>query len=179
MSREVRMVPPDWQHPKYPDDHYPDHLRGRYVALSDGGYEQAAADWDEGFRKWREGLYEDYSSSEKWSPIPAELANRRYSEWAGECPSPDDYMPEWPAELRTHLMMYETTSEGTPISPAFSTPEELAHWLADNNASAFGSSGASYESWLSACKRGWSMSAVWTPDSGLVSGVEALAEQTP
>lgn len=50
---------------------------------------------------------------------------------------------------RTHYMMYETTSEGTPISPAFATPEELARWLADTGASAFGSLTATYQDWLS------------------------------
>jgi len=49
-------------------------------------------------------------------------------------------------------MMYENTSEGTPISPPFETPEELARWLADNNASAFGGMTATYEQWLATCK---------------------------
>jgi len=70
-------------------------------------------------------------------------------------------------------MMYETTSEGTPISPAFATPEELAQWLADNGASSFGSSTASYESWLRVAKGGWAPSAIMD-QNGLRSGVEAL-----
>jgi len=49
-------------------------------------------------------------------------------------------------------MMYETCTEGTPISPAFATPEELARWLADNEASAFGGMTASYEGWLRTIK---------------------------
>lgn len=85
-------------------------------------------------------------------------------------------MPDWPAEQRTHLMMYETTSEGTPISPAFETPEELARWLADNNASAFGSHGASYESWLAVAREGWAPSAVMDA-RGLRSGVEFIGER--
>lgn len=40
-------------------------------------------------------------------------------------------MPRWSAKKRTHLQMYETCSEGTPISPVMATAEELAHWLAD------------------------------------------------
>lgn len=71
-----------------------------------------------------------------------------YEQWAGQRPHKDDYMPNWLAEQRTHLMMYEDTSEGTPISPAFATPEELARWLADNGASIFGNSTATYERWL-------------------------------
>jgi len=97
-----------------------------------------------------------------------------YEQWAGQRPHRDDYMPNWPAEQRTHLMMYENTSEGTPISPAFETPEELARWLADTGASAFGSDTASYEAWLRVAQGGWAPSAVYTPQTGLVSGVQAL-----
>lgn len=81
-----------------------------------------------------------------------------------------------PKGERSHYMMYEDTSEGTPISPAFATPEELARWLADNNASAFGNMTASYDQWLSTIKRGFAMSAVYTPSTGLVSGVEGMAK---
>jgi hypothetical protein len=68
--------------------------------------------------------------------------------------------------------MYETTSEGTPISPAFSTKEELARWLENNNSSAFGKSTATYEQWLAMINAGWAPSAIVT-SQGLVSGVEA------
>jgi len=44
--------------------------------------------------------------------------------------------------------MWETTSEGSPMSPVLDTPEELAHWLADTKASAFGGMTATYEEWL-------------------------------
>jgi len=89
-------------------------------------------------------------------------------------PDINNYMPEWTDEEKTMLMMYEDTSEGTPISPAFKTPEELARWLADNNASAFGDMTATYEQWLSMCNRGWAMSAVYDTTNGMQSGVAAL-----
>ena len=61
-------------------------------------------------------------------------------------PYPDDYMPEF--NNPTHLMMYECTSEGTPLSPALETPEELAQWCFDNKVSAFASMTSTYEEWL-------------------------------
>lgn len=91
-------------------------------------------------------------------------------DYYGCAPDINDYMPDWPDEERTHLMMYESTSEGTPLSPAFATPEELARWLADNNASAFGSMTASYEQWLATCRQGWAISAVMV-DGVMTSGV--------
>jgi hypothetical protein len=72
--------------------------------------------------------------------------------------------------------MWETTSEGSPISPVFATPEELARWLADNSASTFGSDTAPYEVWLKMIKgSGWAMSAVMD-EKGFRSGVDAMAD---
>lgn len=90
-------------------------------------------------------------------------------------PNPAEYMPEWPETEKTMIMMYETCSEGTPISPAFETPEELARWLTDNEASAFGRFTATYEQWLDTCRRGWAVGAVATPGHGFESGVAAAA----
>ena len=72
----------------------------------------------------------------------------------------------------THFMMYKTCSEGTPISPAFATPEELAHWLADTGASSFGRMTSPYEAWLRVCQGGYAPSAVYDSQHGLRSGVE-------
>lgn len=91
-------------------------------------------------------------------------------DYYGCAPDINDYMPDWPEEERTHLMMYESTSEGTPLSPAFATPEELARWLVDNNASAFANMTATYEQWLSTCRQGWAISAVMV-DGVMTSGV--------
>ena len=70
-------------------------------------------------------------------------------------------------------MMYEITSEGTPISPAFATPEELARWLSDNEAIAFAGMTATYEQWLRVANGGYAGSAVMT-DGKMESGVAAL-----
>jgi hypothetical protein len=88
-----------------------------------------------------------------------------YEHWEGIDP------PKGPG-----FQMWETTSEGSPISPVFETPEELAHWLADNSASSFGDRTCTYEEWLNFIKgSGWAVSAVGTK-SGLVSGVEACGQ---
>ena len=147
MGREVRRVPADWQHPK-------DELTGSYKPLSPGEQYKANA---EGFleKANAEGLQEAI-------------------DWYGQAPNQNDYMPDWPASERTHYMMYEDTSEGTPISPAFATPEDLARWLAETGASSFGSQTASYEGWLRVAQGGWAPSAVSIGGGPLVSGVDAL-----
>lgn len=86
-------------------------------------------------------------------------------------PTADEFMPNWATEQRTHFMMYEDTSEGTPLSPAFATAEELARWLADTNASAFADMTATYDQWLRTINRGFAVSMVI--ENGVTrSGVE-------
>lgn len=144
MSREVRRVPLGWQHPMEWTKRW-DRAEGRVMMKL----------------------------------VPKPLFERRILEMVladGDTPEPDDcYMPDFSSvpDDQMGVCMYETTSEGTPISPVFATCEELAHWLADNNASALGGMTATYEQWLAACRRGWSPSAV-ADSGGLRSGVEAL-----
>ncbi len=167
MSREVRRVPADWKHPKDGDSFRP--LFGR-------SFPEALAEWDEGNRKWKQGLRDDWNGG--WKPLEDDERGMPYTEWAGSRPIKEDYMPDWcvsDKRLPTHYQMYETTSEGSPISPVFATPEELAHWLADNGASAFGDQTASYEAWLRVCRGGYAPSAV-LDDRGLRSGVAALGD---
>lgn len=165
MGREVRMVPPGWNHPT----EYVRGLRGkelRYVPLFGGSYKQAAAEHAAEKAKWERGEFPDYASEES--------RKLTYEEWNGQAPKREDYMPEFEEGTATLLMMYENTSEGTPISPAFATPEELAHWLADNGASAFGEMTATYEQWLATC-RGSCASSMVAVGGQLMSGVQATS----
>jgi len=124
MGREIRRVPKDWQHPK--DD------GGNEIPLQIGYLENK-----ENFE-------------EIWKEEGLQAALDEY----GRAPNTEDYMPEWSEEEMTHIQMYECTSEGTPIGPVMDTPENLARWLADNNASAFARQTATYEQWLSTINNG-------------------------
>jgi hypothetical protein len=166
MGREVRRVPADWEHQK----EWKITLKGyeeEYKPLSPGeDYQVRVDEWDEECSKWKLGEFPDYAGEND--------RKMAYEQWAGQRPHKDDYMPNWPLEQRTHFMMYEDTSEGTPISPAFETPEELATWLFENNASAFGNMTASYEGWLRVAQGGFACSAVFSENTGIVSGVDGL-----
>jgi hypothetical protein len=91
-------------------------------------------------------------------------------------PDPYNYMPEFSEGTAIGWCMYETTSEGTPISPVMETPEELARWLTDSDASSFGSNTATYEQWLGMIRAGWAPSAV-VVGGALESGVEFVARK--
>ena len=169
MGREVSMVRPDWEHPKQDD--------GGYVPLlyNNGAFNDRLEVWETEYAKWQEGLRVSWSNGKKWVPIEDKYKDETYEEWAGSKPKESEYMPDWDDSECTHLMMYEDTTEGTPISPAFETPEELSRWLVDNNASAFGDDTATYEQWLETCKSGWVPSAVIS-DGQLKSGVAHWVE---
>jgi hypothetical protein len=170
MGREVRRVPANWEHPM--DD------RG-FVPLHDG-YNEAKREWELYHEKWKQGLERDWSVSEDeaagWVPIKESHSESTFEDYYGKYPNRDAYMPDWPDEERTHWQMYENVSEGTPISPVCASAEELAHWLADNNANAGCRMVATYEQWLDTCIRGFSMSLMITPDNRLVSGVEGMCK---
>jgi hypothetical protein len=151
MSREVRRVPEDWNHPK---------VGKRYIPLQDG-YWNVLSDWNSHFHTWQSET-KSYSQEE-------------FEEWFGEKPIRADYMPDFPEDKRTHYQMYETCSEGTPISPVMATPEDLARWLTDNKADAGCGRTATYEEWLFTINSPshWAPTFYLPKEGPLISGVEA------
>ena len=82
--------------------------------------------------------------------------------------------PDWNIHPPTGdgWQLWETVTEGSPISPVFATPEELADWLvsADNDTSI--TKGTTREQWLAMIQVGWSPSLVHDGD-GIRPGVQA------
>jgi hypothetical protein len=175
MGREVRRVRGDWRHPR--DE------RGRHVPLFGRSYRAEREEYDEEAARWAAGFIRGYPrlGERDWEPRAGRQLAMTFEEWHGEPPRPEEHMPDWPEEERTHFQMYETTTEGTPISPVMATPELLARWLADHHASASGSQPATYEQWLRVCRGGFAPSAVAVVRAGVVerieSGVAGLGEQ--
>lgn len=167
MGREVRRVPANWEHPT--------DFRGNPKPLYDHSFAEAWSDWEREWKEWQAGNKRSYAKGgPEFIPHDEDRGIAAFCDWHGHPPAPNNYRPAWTEAERTHLQMYENTTEGTPISPVMPTAEELAHWLADNNASAFGGQGASYESWLRVCNGGYAPSAVMI-GGHLMSGVEGLA----
>jgi hypothetical protein len=124
MGRKVRKVPPDWKHPTYINPYLGEVYKPMFEYSA---YIDMLKDWEESVKKYGlEATLDDFNG-----PLRKE-----------------DFMPEWSPEQATHYMMYEDTTEGTPISPAFATKEELASWLSKNGASVFGDNTTTYSNWL-------------------------------
>lgn len=69
--------------------------------------------------------------------------------------------------------LWETVSEGSPISPVFASPEELAEYLSENDDTSL-----SIDQWLGwITKSGWAPSGIGVVGMGMYSGVEFIANQ--
>ena len=121
MGREIRRVPEGWEHPE-----------GRY--LYDGSLSAKTQRWIEEFDLWRQRQHP--------SQIEARGRECEYYEeiynhdrfWEYEHPPEEDTMrPDWEAQgiPLDHYQVYETVSEGSPVSPVFANLEEVKGWLVE------------------------------------------------
>lgn len=150
MGREIRRVPPNWKHPEKMYASGPG-----YHPMFDKTFEQACAEWDEGKRKWDAGEDPD---RKKFN-----YENDPYSEWAGDRPDDAAYYRPWKDEDATWFQLWETVSEGSPVSPPFATIDELAEYLAkhgDEWDEKRGNAGWGIERARAFCKAGWAPSFV-------------------
>lgn len=119
MGREIRKVPAGWQHPK--KEYWT--MRGReerFIPLYDHEYDTACNDW------WADAVAWD----KRKTPASTEPdAERWYWDDAGMPPDKEMYRPQWSDAERTHFQIYETVSEGTPVSPVFASLDEMIAWM--------------------------------------------------
>lgn len=112
----------------------------------------------------------------QWSCVSAECERLGVSGMCDKCvgdgclwPSEQDRL-DFEGWTRTEppegegYQLWETVSEGSPVSPVFDTPEDLARWLVRNPHGI--DKGTSYETWL-AFIRGPG----WAPSMALESGI--------
>ena len=118
MGREIRRVPPNWEHPKVSHYDTTGRKRGDYQPMYDEPFAPAMREW---FKKW-----EAWERGER----PEEAENcATFWEWSGKPPDPEYYRPDWSEQEATWYQVYETVSEGTPVTPPFSTLLELIAYL--------------------------------------------------
>lgn len=147
MGREIRMVPPNWEHPRRPCPH--ESWRGGcsearahggqcYIPMRDETYAEAVKEWKEGYAKWESGLRPQHDATTDgtaWVPAAEWKSAHIYGpdcEWTdyhGEFPTDENYRPEF-TEPATWFQVYQTVSEGSPVTPPFATREELIDYLA-------------------------------------------------
>ena len=116
MGREIRRVPPHWEHPKKEN--------GQYQPMYDNDFDTQLTEWLAGYELWKKGEHPDQGKD--WME-----EGTKYWDWEGSPPDPEYYHPKWEQEP-TWYQVYETVSEGTPVSPAFATKEELVNYLVEH-----------------------------------------------
>jgi hypothetical protein len=147
----------------------------------DNGYVPTAEEVNEWAQK---GLGHDCTN--KWICVKARAERLGIAEMECSCCEGEGVL--WPDEKYAKLaedfepidppvgdgyQLWSTTTEGTPMSPVFAKPEDLARWLDDNKASTFGRSTTDYETWLNFIRGlGWAPSMIATSQK-LESGVSA------
>lgn len=126
MGREIRRVPPNWQHPMVDRfDPYTRQTEKEYIPMYDQSYIEAINEWINGHLLWEKGEH------------PVQKADRNpgyryYADYYGDAPQKELYRPDWKPEEMTWYQVYETVSEGTPVTPPFETREELVEYLVAN-----------------------------------------------
>lgn len=120
MGREIRKVPSDWVHPKTTRQQWTGKdfefvETNDYKPLYDKDYETAAQEWIAEFDQWRAGTHPNQRDYYFWdydSPPSQNTCRKR----------------KWTTEEATCYQIYETVSEGTPVSPVFATLDDLVEW---------------------------------------------------
>lgn len=132
MGREIRRVPPNWQHPEKERFSF---STGRweksYQPLYDRTCEEAWEDWKEEYEKWIREEHDRVIADYGEEKYPKDQPYTSFCKWHGTPPTPEYYHPKWKEEA-TWWQVYETVSEGTPVTPPFATQEELVDYLVAN-----------------------------------------------
>jgi len=131
MGREIRRVPANWEHPRRKCPHEPWHGGCReskmhngecYQPMRDEDFDTALKAWMDGYELWKKGEHPE--QQQDWTK------DFLYWEYFGAPPHPAYYHHNWGnAEW---YQIYETVSEGTPVTPPFATKEELVDYLVEH-----------------------------------------------
>jgi hypothetical protein len=141
MGREIRRVPPNWEHPRRDCHHEPwnggcdeakKHGGKCYQPLYDSDAETAWKEWLEEFTAWCNGGLAECIKDNPGYVYSLDEPYRTFCEWHGEPPDPKYYHRPFAEGEATWFQVYQTVSEGSPVTPPFSTKEELVDYLVAN-----------------------------------------------
>lgn len=147
MGREIRRVPVDFVHPTSEYGH-PQPMFDRTAAAADAEWEVERQEFlagPEALEVWTQKEIDELIAShphhaEEFSVTKAgDLKYPSVEEYIGSRPSDNAayYQPEgWPPEEARGWVVYETVSEGSPVTPCFATAKELILHLAEEGTTA-------------------------------------------
>ena len=163
MGKEIRRVPPNWEHPRRRD--------GNYQPMFDQVYAERAREWLDECKAWDDGTHPtilDDPAVKQRVPF--------FWDWEGGPPDRAYYRDAWNDEP-TWFQVYETVTEGTPVTPPFATEEEIVDYLV-NVGTYYDGKKYSREAAAAFVHTGWAPSMILRYDQNGMSamdGIEASA----
>lgn len=114
MGREIRMVPAAWEHPK---DKY-----GKFLPMFNRNYAEEAEAWVRQFH--------EHELEKKILLKNGKEPDYNYY-WEYDYPPDEDTCVPYTKTEANWYQVYETVSEGTPVTPPFETQQELIDHLVE------------------------------------------------
>jgi len=151
MGREIRMVPKGWEHPKNDE--------GRFAPTYNEFFKDAAREWIEELLLWQGVEHPEQIKNPK---LIREYPY--YWQWAGDPPDKEYYLDEFKSKPIC-FQIYETVSEGTPVSPVFETEKEMKKHIVEK----MGHSEKAADNFI---KSKWVPSMVLSPGKGLLTNID-------
>lgn len=111
---------------------------------------------------------------ESWGLCPTCAGTACLESYEGQHAAAEAWKPVEPPS-GDGWQLWETVTEGSPISPVFATADELAVWMSDP---ARGDRWVPQATAAQFIADGWAPTFVSTPETGLVSGVEFIGHHT-
>ncbi len=119
MGREIRRVPAGWFHPEQECKHRPG---CRYPINAPGlCFIPLRKDFKEASDQWVAGFMAHRHTAEPRDP-------EYFWEYEGPPPEREDFV-DYEGSPATWFQVYETVSEGTPVTPSFATQDQLIDYL--------------------------------------------------
>lgn len=133
MGREIRRVPANWEHPQ---KYFPNYILGvqeiGYIPMYDNDADTAFSEWLKEYDKWIAAGHDEAIDKYGSGEYPKNQPYISFCKWNGPPPDPERYRPKWEDGHATWYQVYETVSEGTPVTPPFETKEDLIDYLVSN-----------------------------------------------
>lgn len=191
MGREIRRVPPNWQHPQETKfNPFKGKEETSYHPLYNRSAEVEWKEWNAEYAQWLTSEHARVRAEYGEEYYPASQPYASFCRWHGTPPNPEYYRPDWAPEEMTWYQVYETVSEGTPVTPPFATQAELIDYLVangdfwDQNRRREGRSSMNCDPWPREQAEKFVMGGHSTPSlvsigGNIMSGVEALVVLDP
>lgn len=95
-------------------------------------FAKACQAWEDAYQKWLDGEHDEVIREYGEEDYPKGNPRASFIAWHGEKPDDPERYQNWEDHEATWYQVWETVSEGTPVTPPFATKEELVDYLVEH-----------------------------------------------